>query len=46
MSTTEVLFTGHAPVHYACFRPLGERLRQLKGVRVRVSATRRSAART
>lgn len=36
-ASIDVLFTGHAPVHYACFRPLGERLRQLKGVRVFVS---------
>jgi len=35
--TIDVLFTGHAPVHYACFRPLGDRLRREPGVRVFVS---------
>lgn len=32
-----VLFTGHAPVHYACFRPLADRLRKLPGVSVFVA---------
>ncbi len=32
-----VLFTGHAPVHFLCFRPLFERLRQIPGVEVYVS---------
>ena len=35
--TIDVLFTGHAPVHYACFRPLADRLRELPGVRVFVA---------
>lgn len=33
----QVLFTGYAPVHFACFRPLYERLRALPWVEVRVS---------
>ena len=32
-----VLFTGYAPVHYLCFRPLHERLRQVRGVEIFVS---------
>jgi hypothetical protein len=32
-----VLFTGYAPVHFACFRPLFERLWPMPGVDVRVS---------
>ncbi len=36
-ASVDVIFTGHAPVHYACFRPLGDRLRELKGVRVFVA---------
>lgn len=33
----DVLFTGHAPVHYACFQPLAKELRRCPGVRVHVS---------
>ncbi|HEY3018619.1 MAG TPA: CDP-glycerol glycerophosphotransferase family protein [Solirubrobacteraceae bacterium] len=37
-----VLFTGYAPVHYACFRPLHAELERLEGVDVRVAGgTRR-----
>jgi hypothetical protein len=32
-----VLFTGYAPVHFVCFRPIYERLRRLPGVEVLVS---------
>jgi hypothetical protein len=32
-----VLFTGYAPVHYACFRPLHAELERLDGVEVRVA---------
>lgn len=32
-----ILFTGHAPVHFLCFRPLFERLRGLPGAEVYVS---------
>jgi hypothetical protein len=32
-----VLFTGYAPVHFVCFRPIYERLRRLPGVDVFVS---------
>lgn len=32
-----VLFTGYAPVHYLCFRPLHERLASLDGVEVLLS---------
>lgn len=31
---TSVLFTGYAPVHFLCFRPVYERLRGLAGVEV------------
>ncbi len=34
---TRVLFTGYAPVHYLCFRPLYERMRTLDGVEVFLS---------
>src|SRR5687767_15951487 len=32
-----VLFTGHAPVHFVCFRPLYERLRRHPGFEVHLS---------
>src|SRR3954471_18367855 len=32
-----VLFTGYAPVHYACFRPLHEALARESGIEVRVA---------
>lgn len=32
-----VLFTGYAPVHFVCFRPIYERLKRLPGVQVFVS---------
>ena len=35
-----VLFTGYAPVHFVCFRPIYERLRRLPGVEVFVSGGR------
>lgn len=35
-----VLFTGYAPVHFVCFRPLYERLRRLPGVEVFLSGGR------
>ncbi len=34
---TTVLFTGYAPVHFLCFRPLFERLREMEGFDVFVS---------
>ncbi|MDP3909818.1 MAG: CDP-glycerol glycerophosphotransferase family protein [Gemmatimonadales bacterium] len=34
---TRVLFTGYAPVHFVCFRPIYERLTRLPGVQVFVS---------
>lgn len=34
---TRILFTGYAPVHFVCFRPLFERLRQEPDVEVLVS---------
>lgn len=40
----DVLFTGHAPVHFACFRPLADRLRRLDGVRVFVSGGLKSTS--
>ncbi len=36
-TSTDILFTGYAPVHFLCFKPLYERLRQMAGVRVFVS---------
>src|SRR3954454_24823057 len=33
-----VLFTGYAPVHYACFRPLHEALARESGIEVRLAA--------
>jgi CDP-glycerol glycerophosphotransferase (TagB/SpsB family) len=41
-----VLFTGYAPVHFACFRPLYERLRALPGVQVTLSGGLRSKTET
>jgi hypothetical protein len=38
-----VLFTGYAPVHFVCFRPLYDRLIQLPGVEVFVSGGLRTA---
>ncbi len=35
-----VLFTGYAPVHFVCFRPIYERLRRVPGVEVYVSGGR------
>ena len=35
-----ILFTGYAPVHFVCFRPVYERLRRLPGVQVFVSGGR------
>lgn len=37
-----VLFTGYAPVHFLCFRPLFERLARAPGVEVRLSGGLRS----
>lgn len=34
---TRILFTGYAPVHFLCFQPLYERLRQTDGYEVHVS---------
>src|SRR3954466_6025190 len=34
---TRILFTGYAPVHFACFRPLYERFRLLPDTEVLVS---------
>lgn len=38
-----ILFTGYAPVHFVCFRPLYERLRRMKDVEVFVSGGREAA---
>jgi hypothetical protein len=35
-----VLFTGYAPVHFVCFRPVYERLRRVPGVQVFLSGGR------
>ncbi|HYT84598.1 MAG TPA: CDP-glycerol glycerophosphotransferase family protein [Gemmatimonadales bacterium] len=35
-----ILFTGYAPVHFVCFRPIYERLRRVDGVQVFVSGGR------
>jgi CDP-glycerol:poly(glycerophosphate) glycerophosphotransferase len=40
---SSVLFTGYAPVHFLCFRPLYERLRALPGVEVFFSGGLRTA---
>jgi CDP-glycerol glycerophosphotransferase (TagB/SpsB family) len=37
-----VLFTGYAPVHYACFRPLHEALEREPGIEVRVAGGTRT----
>lgn len=37
---TRVLFTGYAPVHFVCFRPLYERLRRMAGIQVYCSGGR------
>jgi hypothetical protein len=42
---SRVLFTGYAPVHFACFRPLYEALLATPGVDVTVSGGLRSRAR-
>jgi len=39
---TSVLFTGYAPVHYACFRPLHLALDAMPGIEVRVAGGNRS----
>lgn len=39
-----ILFTGYAPVHFVCFRPLYRRLRRLPGVEVCFSGGREEAA--
>lgn len=38
-----VLFTGYAPVHFVCFRPIYERLRRVRGVQVSVSGGRETS---
>ncbi len=35
-----ILFTGYAPVHFVCFRPVYERLRRMPGVQVFLSGGR------
>lgn len=35
-----ILFTGYAPVHFVCFKPVYERLRRLRGVEVFLSGGR------
>jgi len=40
---TRVLFTGYAPVHFVCFRPIYERLSRLPGVEVFLSGGREPA---
>lgn len=37
MPTTDILFTGYAPVHFLCFKPLYQKLRSIEGIRVFVS---------
>lgn len=41
---SRVLFTGYAPVHFVCFKPLYERLAAMPGVDVRVSGGLRAKA--
>ena len=41
---TRILFTGYAPVHFVCFRPVYERLRRMAGVDVYVSGGREPGA--
>ncbi len=43
-ATNTVLFSGYAPVHFVCFRPLFERLRRTPGVEVFVSGGLRTKA--
>src|SRR5512134_3894308 len=38
-----VLFSGYAPVHFVCFRPIYERLRRMAGVEVYLSGGRDGA---
>ena len=40
----KILFTGYAPVHFVCFQPLFDRLRELPGVEVFVSGGLRQRA--
>jgi hypothetical protein len=40
----KVLFSGYAPVHFLCFRPLYARLRQMPGVRVDLSGGTRTTS--
>lgn len=40
MKTARLLFSGYAPVHFVCFRPLYERLREVPGVEVYFSGGR------
>ncbi|MEA2157472.1 MAG: hypothetical protein QOE11_3612 [Solirubrobacteraceae bacterium] len=44
MAVTRILFTGYAPVHFACFRPLYQALLAQPGVDVAVSGGLRSRA--
>jgi len=37
---SSILFTGYAPVHFVCFRPIYERLKRVPGVQVFVSGGR------
>ena len=41
---TKILFTGYAPVHFLCFQPLYERLRDTEGFEVHLSGGLRSKA--
>ena len=41
---TRILFTGYAPVHFVCFRPIYERLRRLPGVEIFLSGGREPGA--
>lgn len=42
MSPLTILFTGYAPVHFACFRPLYDALVRMRGLDVHVSGGLRS----
>lgn len=42
--TVKVLFTGYAPVHFLCFRPLYDRLRAMPGVEVLLSGGLRTGS--
>ncbi len=44
--STTILFTGYAPVHFVCFRPLYERLVELPGVEVTLSGGLRTKTET